>query len=386
MRDGARVVAAGAIPAGRRVHGAKQQEAEMLIRHEAAKARLVVVAKPPQAGRSLGHVLRPDPEHDLGIVAALEQGLEMRGARRLQSRFGRRRPERRVERGGNPADALLVDGGEEPRLGREMAIDRGGRHPGGACNVANRGTVISAFGEERGRGIEHQRSSAVLARNAGKGRRSHERTIVHPVPGVNHALGEVKRSIVLDEGGFDRVMRTSRVFAFAAALGAVTAPALAGELRVDIDGLRAPKGAVLIGLYDSAQSFDRAIELAGQSGYRNDPQRVAGAALRVDGGTKASIAFGSLAPGQYAVIVFHDEDGDGRLNKNVLGMPTEPYGFSNAARGFLSAPSFKDAAVAFDGTDLTVAISLSQPQEGVGSSSGTESGTKSLNRDAGGGR
>ena len=199
--------------------------------------------------------------------------------------------------------------------------------------------------------------------------------------------GEVKRSIVLDEGGFDRVMRTSRIFAFATALGAVTAPALAGEFRVDIDGLRAPKGAVLIGLYDSAQSFDRAIELAGQSGYRNDPQRVAGAALRVDGGTKASIAFGSLAPGRYAVIVFHDEDGDGRLNKNVLGMPTEPYGFSNAARGFLSAPSFKDAAVAFDGsTDLTIAISLSQPQEGVGSSSGAESGTKSLNREFGEGR
>src|SRR5689334_10973771 len=63
--------------------------------------------------------------------------------------------------------------------------------------------------------------------------------------------GEVKRSIVLDKRGFERVMRPSRLFAFAGAFGVATAPALAGELRVDIGGLGAPKGAVLIGLYDS---------------------------------------------------------------------------------------------------------------------------------------
>jgi uncharacterized protein (DUF2141 family) len=180
----------------------------------------------------------------------------------------------------------------------------------------------------------------------------------------------------------DRVMRLRPVFAFAAALCILAAPALAGELRIDIDGLRAPKGTVLIGLYDSEQSFDRAIELAGESGYRNDPQRVAGAALRVDGGSKASIAFANLAPGRYAVIAFHDEDGDGRLDKNLLGVPTEPYGFSKGAHGFLSAPSFKDAAVAFDGADVTVAIVLAQPEEGVG----TSAGKPPLNRDSGGGR
>jgi uncharacterized protein (DUF2141 family) len=177
-------------------------------------------------------------------------------------------------------------------------------------------------------------------------------------------------------------MRQCRVFVVATALALLAAPALAGEFRIDIEGLGAPKGTILIGLYDSEQSFDRAIELAGESGYRNDPQRVVGAALRVDGGSKASIAFGNLAPGRYAVIAFHDENGDGRLDKSLLGVPTEPYGFSKGAHGFLSAPNFKDAAVAFDGADVTVAIVLAQPEEGVG----TSSGKPSINRESGGGR
>src|SRR5437868_1836950 len=51
----------------------------------------------------------------------------------------------------------------------------------------------------------------------------------------------------------------------------------AGELRIEVDGLRSSRGVLLIGLYDSAESFDRAIELAGDAGFLNDPNRVAGA-------------------------------------------------------------------------------------------------------------
>ena len=51
---------------------------------------------------------------------------------------------------------------------------------------------------------------------------------------------------------------------------------------------------------------------------------------------------------RYAVAAFQDENGDGILNSNVVGMPTENYGFSNDARGLFGPPDFDDAAFLSD--------------------------------------
>ena len=74
------------------------------------------------------------------------------------------------------------------------------------------------------------------------------------------------------------------------------------------------------------------------------------------------MVFAQLHPGRYAVIVIHDENDNGRLDENIIGVPTEGYGFSNDARGFLSAPSFDAAAVTIDGEDRNVVISLQYPR------------------------
>jgi len=137
-----------------------------------------------------------------------------------------------------------------------------------------------------------------------------------------------------------------------------SAPAIAGELRVGLDGLRSPEGTVLIGLYDTAESFDAAIGLADKEGFLNDPQRVAGAALRANPELVAAIVFSNLAPGRYAAIVFHDENGNGRLDKNFWGVPTEPYGFSNDARGTLGPPSFADSAIELGDEDRAIVVTM----------------------------
>jgi uncharacterized protein (DUF2141 family) len=79
-------------------------------------------------------------------------------------------------------------------------------------------------------------------------------------------------------------------------------------------------------------------------GLLNDSGRRVGVALRALAGQQ-SVVFTNLTPGAYAVIIFHDENDNGKLDKNPLGMPTEAYAISNNARSFLSAPHFKDAAV-----------------------------------------
>jgi uncharacterized protein (DUF2141 family) len=115
---------------------------------------------------------------------------------------------------------------------------------------------------------------------------------------------------------------------------------------------------VLIGLYDSADSFDRAIKLAGNEGFLNDLDRVAGAALWINAALNGGVAFGNLEPGRYAIIVFHDVNANGRLDKNFFGVPTEAYGFSNHAQGFLGPPSFDDAAIWLGAGDEVAIVDL----------------------------
>lgn len=49
-----------------------------------------------------------------------------------------------------------------------------------------------------------------------------------------------------------------------------------------------------------------------------------------------------LAPGKYAVTVYVDENGNGRLDKNMFGAPKEPFGVSNNVVPKLSAPKLEE--------------------------------------------
>lgn len=57
-----------------------------------------------------------------------------------------------------------------------------------------------------------------------------------------------------------------------------------------------------------------------------------------------SCTFTGIPADTYAIAVYHDKNGNGKLDKNLVGMPTERYGFSNQARETFSAPSFESAA------------------------------------------
>jgi uncharacterized protein (DUF2141 family) len=131
---------------------------------------------------------------------------------------------------------------------------------------------------------------------------------------------------------------------------------------VTIDGVRSGAGTIMIGLYDTSDGFLAAIKHSTEIGLLTDKGRVVGAALRAAAGSQ-SIIFTQLNPGRYAVIVFHDENDNGLLDENSWGVPTEGYGFSNNAEGFLSGPSFDAAGVTLDGAGGGIAISLIYPAQ-----------------------
>lgn len=114
----------------------------------------------------------------------------------------------------------------------------------------------------------------------------------------------------------------------------------------------------MVGLYDTPRGFARAIELYRRpDGFLRDRDRLIGMAIRVDSGSRAAV-FDGLAPGRYAIVLFQDANSDGRLDRNLIGVPTEGYGFSNNVRGLLGAPDFDAAAVPFDGRDKTITVRL----------------------------
>ena len=65
--------------------------------------------------------------------------------------------------------------------------------------------------------------------------------------------------------------------------------------------------------------------------------------VAVAGATVAAVLT-APAPGRYGVKLFHDVNGDGKMDTNIVGFPTEPFGFSNDAPIRLGPPSFADAA------------------------------------------
>jgi uncharacterized protein (DUF2141 family) len=70
------------------------------------------------------------------------------------------------------------------------------------------------------------------------------------------------------------------------------------------------------------------------------------------------VVIDSLQYGEYAVKVFHDENTNGKLDTNFLGIPTEDYGFSNNASGWFGPPSWEKAKFIFNQPEMTININV----------------------------
>ena len=121
-------------------------------------------------------------------------------------------------------------------------------------------------------------------------------------------------------------------------------PTQAGDLELTVTGVRSDAGQLMIGLYDSEANWKDALDNSARVGLLNDKGRLIGVTMRARKGSQ-SLGFLQLPPGDYAVIVFHDENDNGLLDKSALGIPIEGYGFSNNAEGFFSAPSWRAAGI-----------------------------------------
>ncbi|MDQ2823275.1 MAG: DUF2141 domain-containing protein [Pseudomonadota bacterium] len=131
-------------------------------------------------------------------------------------------------------------------------------------------------------------------------------------------------------------------YAIVAALAA-TSLAQAADMTIDIAGLKNARGKVMVAVYDRADNFLK------------QPMRTS--TVDAQAGTVHMLLTG-LPAGDYAISLYHDENGNGKLDKNPLGMPIESYGFSNDAAGNYGPPSFQQAQVHLLDTGTTVTVNL----------------------------
>mgnify|MGYP000642421355 FL=1 len=107
------------------------------------------------------------------------------------------------------------------------------------------------------------------------------------------------------------------------------------DLEVEIEGIPNTKGTLFIGLFNSSASFPQ----FGKQ-YKG---------IVIDHNAKTyTYKFKDLPQDTYALAIYHDENNNRKLDKNLFGAPIEAYGFSNNARETFSAPSFESAKIKLD--------------------------------------
>ena len=139
-----------------------------------------------------------------------------------------------------------------------------------------------------------------------------------------------------------------RLLPIAALVGLVATPVLAADLSIEVRGVRSADGRVYVAVHgmeskDTFPSGDGAVDRFRESARVGVIHLVAR----------------DLPPGRYAVNAFHDENDNGELDTNLVGIPSEGYGFSNDPSTTFGPADFEEAAVTVGETSGVAVLTMS---------------------------
>ena len=126
------------------------------------------------------------------------------------------------------------------------------------------------------------------------------------------------------------------------------APAFAktGKVIVNVSGIENDKGIVRIGIYNNAEAFTHYDKV-----FKGEEPKANKSGV--------SCTFTDIPAGTYAVAVWHDEDEDKTMNKNMFGAPKEAYGFSRNKFGSFGPPPFTEVSFEVkEGKKTTLSIKV----------------------------
>lgn len=106
----------------------------------------------------------------------------------------------------------------------------------------------------------------------------------------------------------------------------ISSASYSSEVEVEFEELENQKGSIKYLIFND------------EKGY---PDQVNRSYLRGEFPASQSELMLDLPDGDYSMTVIHDEDGNGKLNKNFVGLPKEGFGFSNNPRIYFGPPSYE---------------------------------------------
>ena len=123
-------------------------------------------------------------------------------------------------------------------------------------------------------------------------------------------------------------------------LMALSLTAQNSTLNITIQNIQKAEGKIMIAVFK------------GEANFLEDDKDIASKIALVEKTGELTVVFPNLPFGNdYSVAVYHDVNGNEKLNTNLFGVPTEPYGFSNNARSKWGAPKYNVAR--FELNELT---------------------------------
>jgi uncharacterized protein (DUF2141 family) len=108
-------------------------------------------------------------------------------------------------------------------------------------------------------------------------------------------------------------------------------------IKVALVDLHSNDGEVRCALYSSADGFPDIFTKAAKTTTAKITNQ------------QAVCEFSAVVPGDYAISAFQDENSNGKLDRNFIGMPKEGVGASNDAKGSFGPPKFDDARFSYKG-------------------------------------
>jgi uncharacterized protein (DUF2141 family) len=142
----------------------------------------------------------------------------------------------------------------------------------------------------------------------------------------------------------NRFALTSTTFAALTASLLALTNAQAADLNIEVAGVAEAKGEVMVALFNKSEGWLHKGVIASTA-----------TAAQVG---MVKLSFPNLAEGEYAVSVIHDLNSNKKLDANAVGMPIEPYGFSNDAAGNFGPPTFDQAKFKFGPESKSITIKL----------------------------
>lgn len=121
---------------------------------------------------------------------------------------------------------------------------------------------------------------------------------------------------------------------------------MTGTILLQVDNIQTAEGQIRIGLFNQASDFpdDQKVYIGREFPVKNRGSQI----LKLE----------NIPYGEYAIAAHHDQKNSGKMKRNLFGVPTEPYGFSNGAIAKWGDPEFSQAAFDLQSPQLELTIQI----------------------------